>query len=255
MTARHATPLPDALALLAPGVEVRTPVQAAQRICAVHDVMVSLSVVAQIQVMESCHVIRAHHPDREAFDAFLREQGVDVVLPPDEAWAMALTHDVQRRHRTVRDVVSTRPAQAMQWVKGFVDVAAEDRLDALDEQDRDLVALLHGPPRRLRQKVRVALAAERGEAPSPPPPAPRPLPDPTVPPPGIAGHVDALHDCVRELERLAAAISRNLPPDHPDHGAAVALARRHRERITLLADLAFNALERIADCARGDDPA
>ena len=174
-----ATPPPDVMQLLAPGgSSVRTPEQAAARIHAIHDVMRALSVVAQLQLMESCWVIKSHCQMRDVFDAFLAEHGVDAVLAPDEAWTMALTHDVQRRHRAMRDLVSARPAQAMQWVRGFVDAHREERLDELDEldeRDRDVVSLLHGPPRALRAKVRAWLALEErhtGGPPAEPPPAP-----------------------------------------------------------------------------------
>lgn len=240
--------LAPALSVLAPAEPVRSAVQAAQRIHAVSGVMRALSVVAQIQLMESCWVIRSRHPERAAFDTFLADQGVDAVLAPDEAWAMALTHDVQRRHRTLRELVSERPAQAMRWVRGFVDAQAEARLEQLDERDEQVVSLLTSPPRAMRRRVRALLEMEAGERPpapeaaaeaAPPPPPPAPAPADT---PGIEACIEELAECVRRLDRLAAVL--------PDRCLAGPPGRARLDRIPLLADLGFGALERIADGAR-----
>ena len=208
-----ATPPPDVMQLLAPGgASVRTPEQAAARIHAIHDVMRALSVVAQLQLMESCWVIKSHCQLRVAFDAFLAEHGVDAVLAPDEAWAMALTHDVQRRHHVMRDLVSARPAQAMQWVRGFVDAHCEERLDELDERDREVVSLLHGPPRALRAKVRAWLAAEArhtgtGGPPAEPPPAPPEPPAAVHPGTRWREAVDRLRDADAALADVAGDVA------------------------------------------------
>ena len=134
-------------------------VAAAQRIVLVHGQVQHFARLAEAQVMESAWVIRRNIPDRRAFDAFVAAEAP--VLAPDKAWLMADAWEAARRNRGMRELVDADPAAAIDFVRSVVEAGAEERLAALDDDDREFLDLARLPRRRRNEQLRKLLDVAR----------------------------------------------------------------------------------------------
>lgn len=215
--------------------------EAAHRIHGCMEMLRALSTAAETQIVEWFWVIRNHHPDQAAFDAFVAGHGLDRLFAPADAWAMALAWDAGRRNRLLRSNLGSQPMVVAKAVRMFIEHGEEARIERLDESDTVTAAIVTAPPRLQQKKIRALVDAQRkldlvggaGTAPEPPPA-----------PPGtdLAAGMEALLDVVRELDRLGATLPELLVADRAN--------RARRERIPSITDLAMGSLERIADAAR-----
>ena len=224
--------------------------EAAHRIRAVHETMVAISRIAEAQVMEAAWTIRREHPDRDAFERFVAERVG--VLAPEKAWLMAQTWDAARGSPELRDLARTRPADAMDFVRGYVEAGLQERLGGLDETDRAAVRLA-SQPRRLRAHMRdlvrqhdanrdriEALERERDDAVAE-----------LVAERGGASRLDAhpmrAADDLRDAESRLAEIADRLAP------VLAAATESVRSRVLATNDLAMGHLERIAAAVYGGE--
>ena len=153
-------PNPPAVALTADGrIRIETQrdagpmsaMEGARRIRAWSDTMRALSRVAEAQVMEAAWAIRNEYPTRDAFDTFIREHVK--VLPTDRAWLLAQTWATARRTPRLLRLTSTRPSDAVEFVRAFLDAGAEDRLNDLQGGGDSTIELLDLPARRRRVEL------------------------------------------------------------------------------------------------------
>lgn len=239
------------------------------RIRAWHSALRAVARVAEAQIMAACWVIRRAAADRGDFERLVAGE-LAGVLAPDRAVAMAETWEVARRQRALRDLALADPGDAMAFVHDFAGAVGAERLRTLDEDDREVAALLAAPPRRRRAQLRALVRLRRG-APAEPAASPAPAdagPGPEAAEAAAAGGGGAADACGGEAadapapaaakpERLVEAL-RAL--EGRLHGLADAVAASRpepgwtparRARLLRLTDLAVADLDRIAECAQG----
>ena len=156
---------------LGPPVASLDAVQAVQRIVALHGIARMVCTTIHGEVLEAAWVIRRAHPEREDFDRFVAAHGLTDVMRPERAWLAAETWEAARRQRALRDLVASRPDEAIQFVAEFVAAGSTTtRLADLDDDDRRVVELVSQPPRRrareIRRLIELDTAASEGRHPA-----------------------------------------------------------------------------------------
>ena len=119
----------------------------------------TISAVAEAQVMAACWVMRRQSRDRAAFERLVDDR-LRGVLSVDRAEAMAKTWDVARRQRSVRALAMDSPGDAVLFVRDFTEAIPGD-IEELDEDDRQIAALLAAPPRTRRARLRDMIQRRR----------------------------------------------------------------------------------------------
>ncbi len=242
------------------------------RIRAWHSALRAVARVAEAQIMAACWVLRRAAADREGFERLVAGE-LAGVLAPERALAMAETWEVARRQRALRDLALADPGDAMAFVADFAAAAGAERVRALDEDDREVAALLAAPPRRRRAQLRALVRMRRG---APAEPAAAPAPAANAGPGPEAAEAEAEGERVADARAVADAAGpppEAVKPERPEqlvealralegrlHGLADAVAATaadpgwtpaRRSRLLRLTDLAVADLDRIAECAQG----
>ena len=227
--------LPDEAAAVQPQARVvpMSARQGARCIRAWSDTLRALSPIAAAQALEACWAIRTEYSARQTFDAFVRQHVR--VLSPDRAWLMAQTWDAARCHRELLMLAWSRPEDAIEFVRAFVEAGAEDLLGRPGDADRETAELLRLPRRERRTRLRALLDRPR----DPPQRTPSDAASRT-PETAAASPVDEL----QELERRLDALSQRF--------MSVKVSRAELQKAEGLSALAMMALERIGESlARG----
>ena len=138
---------------------------AAAEIRAWHLTLRTIGSAAEAAVMRACWRIRQAHPDTEEFGRFVFNE-LGGCMTPRKAWLLADTWEVARKNRKVHELAASQPDKAVAFVRDFTDaVAAVDGDETLplplDEDDKEVVALLTAPPKKRRAKLRELVAARR----------------------------------------------------------------------------------------------
>lgn len=115
--------------------------------------------VTDVQIMLHAAAIRREYCERDAFDAFCREHVA--ALTPERVWLLAQTWEAAQKNRNMRELARTSPGEAVALVADFAEAGLEERLANLDEDDRELLRALSGPPKQMRQRLRQLVDAER----------------------------------------------------------------------------------------------
>ena len=228
-------------------------VQAVGRICAWHALLTRLSVTAVVEIMEAAWIVRREYPVRADFDDFVRGQGLATAMSADRAWLHADTWEVQLRQRSVRELAAVQPRDAVRFVSDFIDVAGEEGLSELDEDDREVARVLGLPRKRrlaeMREMIRsrnarsrerhpddvariAELEAEQRDAVS----------RAAV----VTHHPAMLVGEIVEAERRLADIADRFAQWEEARGSAT-LPGSQASRAAIACDMAMGALERIAD--------
>ena len=138
-----------------------TAMQAAQRLCALHEMTQVLGQLIEVQAMAAAWAIRREYSGREAFERFVADF---TPVRPAQAWLMAETWEVTRRNREVRKLADTRPRDALQLVRGVFEAAGEEGLEALSGGDRTAAQILAKPGKQRLADIRELIAAGRAAA-------------------------------------------------------------------------------------------
>ena len=227
--------LPDEAAAVQPQARAvpMSACQGARCIRAWSDTLRALSPIAAAQALEACWAIRNEYSSRETFDAFVRQHVR--VLSPDRAWLMAQTWDAARYHRELLMLAWSRPQDAIEFVRAFVEAGAEDLLRRPGDTVAETAELLRLPRRKRRARVRVLL-----DRPGDPPRRTTSDAASRTPETAAASPVDELQELERRLDALSQRFMK------------VKLSETELQKAEGLSALAMMALERIGESlARG----
>ena len=138
---------------------------AAAEIRAWHLTLRAIGTAAETAVMRACFRIRVIHPAMDDFADFVYRQ-MPNVMTAKRAWLLADTWDVARKNRKLHELAASRPDRAVAFVRDFTDAVeaaggAENLPLPLDEDDKEIAALLTAPPKKRHQGLRELVAARR----------------------------------------------------------------------------------------------
>ena len=139
-----------------------------RRVQAIFDTARAVSQALEAQLMESLWKIRREVGDNQNnFEILI---GSNTGLDPKRAWLMAETWDVARRNRDLRALASQKPSEAIALVSQFIEGGLSDQLEGLDDDDREVAALIAKSPRKRTQAIRALIAqgkaAQQGRHPA-----------------------------------------------------------------------------------------
>ena len=153
---------PQASALIPAGAGVpnsATLIRRLERVRAIWDTARSLAQELEAQLCEELWGIRQEiGPDERRFKGLIAGNSD---LDPERAWLMAETWDAARRNRSLRELAQKRPSEAMTMVGEFVSSGLKNRLEALDDDDQEVVAIIAQPPRKRGKAIKALLEASR----------------------------------------------------------------------------------------------
>ena len=218
----------------------RTSMEAIARIRAWRSAMASLSAIAEAEVMAACWLIRREHQTRAAFISFFRRHDPDQCISGEHAWLMAETWEVSRRQRSLRELTTRRPDEAIAFVREFVDAGREADLEELDANDRKVAEILSSAPRRRSARIRALIESHEERLALEPPEAPPPPPDPALQATGLEKVIGELRSAVMRLEALTGVVA-GLPVEPA--------LRAEWGRVLALTDLGSGSLDTIAGVA------
>ena len=149
----------QAVASIAGAGEPRTALEAVAVIRGWHETLRAISAIAECRVMAAAHVIRREFPDRGEFDAVF-ETHLAGILDASRGWLMAETWEIAQKNRSIREFARSKPAEAVEFVREFVDTGAAEQLELLGDDDRRLAEYCAMPAKKRLARLRELLALE-----------------------------------------------------------------------------------------------
>ena len=123
--------------------------QAVQRIRACMTFARAIAEMVELQIREAAWVVRRNHPERGDFERFVRDQGIEDTMTPEKAWRLAAEWEIVRENRSLRELASDRPREAIHLLVTYADARGDDPVDEIDAE----VQGINAKPKRERARA------------------------------------------------------------------------------------------------------